>query len=93
MQNTLCQEGTGDKQSTPSKESEKQSLSTTESSFSMEKLNEKKTFMIYGGGLHLEDVTHLTPMPSIPTTAIVTPNSPLPGPNPISLNGHSCTLN
>ena len=53
----------------------------------MEKINEKKTFMIYGG-LHLEEMTQLTPEPSMPTTATatVTPNLPAPGPNLILLN-------
>ncbi|KAG0566104.1 hypothetical protein KC19_7G039000 [Ceratodon purpureus] len=86
--NSLCMEGTGEKESTPSmknekqclsttespfsKESEKQCLSTTESSFSMENINEKKSFVIYDSGLHLEDVTQLTSVPSIPTTATPT---------------------
>jgi hypothetical protein len=54
----------------------------------MEKINEKKSFMIYGGGLHLEEMTQLTPEPSMPTTATatVTPNLPAPGPNLILLN-------
>ena len=104
LQNSLCMEGTGEKESTPSmknekqclsttespfsKESEKQCLSTTESSFSMENINEKKSFVIYDSGLHLEDVTQLTSVPSIPTTATptVTPNWPAQGPNLILLH-------
>lgn len=81
MQNTFCPKGIGEKESTLSKESEKQSSSETEVSSSMEKKNEKQTFTICEGRLHVDDVTQLTPVPSrTPTDSLtVSLNSPAEG--------------
>jgi len=62
--NSFFKKGIGEKESSPSKESEKQSLSETEVSFSMDQKNEKKAFTICGGQLRVDDVTQHEALPS-----------------------------
>jgi len=64
IRNSLCTKGIGEKESSPSKENEKQSLSETEVSFTMDQKNEKKTFTNCGGQLQVDDMTQHVALPS-----------------------------
>nr|PNR47919.1 hypothetical protein PHYPA_012392 [Physcomitrium patens] len=72
----------GAKESSPNKESEKQTKSGMGSSFRMEK-NDKKTFLICGEAVQMEDVSQLKPhLPSKTVSPTVSPDPAAQWPNP-----------
>lgn len=72
----------GAKESSPNKESEKQTKSGMGSSFRMEK-NDKKTFLICGEAVQMEDVSQLKPqLPSKSVSPTVSPDPAAQWPNP-----------